>query len=678
MLATLASKPFSDPDWLFEIKWDGYRVQAVVDDGKVRIWTRNLNDAETYFPRLLTPPTWIEAERGHRRRRGRRARRRRAAGLRPPPGAARRQGAPGARLPGVRPALSRRSVAARRPAGGSQAAARERAPGDPRVRYATHSRGRGSRSTRPRKPRRSRGSSPSSAGPATSPAADRTPGSSSRSGRSRSSSSVAGRRGRGTPASSARSSSASTTAIGCGSPARWARGSRRGPARTCERALAALEPERPAVRSGAATGLHGSLGRRPRRRALGPAGAGHPGRDRLAGRATGTSARPPTRGSSRAGTRGRSRASARSTRRRPERDAAGDRGGGDDGRCRRRSCHAKAPATTARPDADIDPRGATDAELAALDAPRQGRHLARRRPRAEAHQPRQAAVPAAGRRGRGRRSPSASSSATSPGSPRRCCPHLADRPLNLQRFPNGAGRPRLLAEGHPDTAPRWLTRWHETGVDGREDRTANDHLIADRAATLCWLGNQASFEIHAWTGRSPRALEAHLRPHRHRPRREDDLGRDPRRSRGSTGPRSSTSASAAIPRRTGKRGIQVWIPVEPAATPSPRRAPGSRSSHGRSGRPCPDLVSWEWAKADRGGKARLDYTQNASIKTLVAPYAVRPRPGAPVSAPITWDELDDPDLRPDRWTIRNVVERVTAIGDLWAGLQDDHQVLPPL
>ena len=63
-------------------------------------------------------------------------------------------------------------------------------------------------------------------------------------------------------------------------------------------------------------------------------------------------------------------------------------------------------------------------------------------------------------------------------------------------------------------------------------------------------------------------------------------------------------------------------------------------------------MSWEWSKSERGGRARLDYTQNASIKTLVAPYAVRPRPGAPVSAPIRWEELDDPDLRPDRWTIR--------------------------
>ena len=55
MLATLASKPFSDPDWLYEIKWDGFRVQAVIDGGKVKTWTRNLKDAETYFPRLLSP-----------------------------------------------------------------------------------------------------------------------------------------------------------------------------------------------------------------------------------------------------------------------------------------------------------------------------------------------------------------------------------------------------------------------------------------------------------------------------------------------------------------------------------------------------------------------------------------------------------------------------------------------
>jgi len=62
----------------------------------------------------------------------------------------------------------------------------------------------------------------------------------------------------------------------------------------------------------------------------------------------------------------------------------------------------------------------------------------------------------------------------------------------------------------------------------------------------------------------------------------------------------------------------------------------------------------------------------------VAPYAVRPADGAPVSTPITWEELDDPDLRSDRWTIRTVVERVDRLGDLFAGAQNDLQELPPL
>jgi bifunctional non-homologous end joining protein LigD len=61
MKATLATKPFRDEDWLFEVKWDGYRVEAVVRDGAVAMFTRNGNNAETYFPRLLTPPTWIDA-----------------------------------------------------------------------------------------------------------------------------------------------------------------------------------------------------------------------------------------------------------------------------------------------------------------------------------------------------------------------------------------------------------------------------------------------------------------------------------------------------------------------------------------------------------------------------------------------------------------------------------------
>ena len=92
----------------------------------------------------------------------------------------------------------------------------------------------------------------------------------------------------------------------------------------------------------------------------------------------------------------------------------------------------------------------------------------------------------------------------------------------------------------------------------------------------------------------------------------------------------------------------------------------------------PELVSWSWEVKARKGLARLDFTQNAINKTLVAPYSVRPAPGAPVSVPITWDELDDPELRPDRWTIRDVGERLATKGDPFASMIGVTQPLPLL
>jgi bifunctional non-homologous end joining protein LigD len=255
-------------------------------------------------------------------------------------------------------------------------------------------------------------------------------------------------------------------------------------------------------------------------------------------------------------------------------------------------------------------------------------------------------------------------------------PHLDERPLNLHRFPNGADGPGFWQKDIPPSAPTWLRRWHEVGVDGREDRKANEHLIADRVATLCWLGNQAAFEIHAWTAR----LEEPFKP------TFALIDIDP-------GTKTTWEATLVLarlyrtalshlgvrgyPKTTGKRGIQIWIPIEPRYSFSDTSNWVERISRA-IGSTVPDLVSWDWAKANRGGKARLDYTQNQPIKTLVAPYAVRPSAGAPVSAPISWDELDDPDLRPDRWTIRTIVERVDRVGDLFAAAQTDHQVLPPV
>jgi bifunctional non-homologous end joining protein LigD len=256
-------------------------------------------------------------------------------------------------------------------------------------------------------------------------------------------------------------------------------------------------------------------------------------------------------------------------------------------------------------------------------------------------------------------------------------PHLAGRPLNLHRFPNGADGPGFWQKDMPSTAPRWLTIWHETGFREREDRAANDHLVADRAATLCWLGNQAAFEIHAWTATvdEPWVPTFAL----------IDIDPGPKTTWAETLVLARLYRTAlehlgvrAYAKTTGSRGIQAWIPVERGRYSYAETSAWVETLSRAIGATVPDLVSWEWSKADRGGKARLDYTQNAAIKTLVSPYAVRPRHGAPVSAPIRWDELDDPTLAPDRWTIRNVVERVAEAGDLFAAAQTDHQALPAL
>ncbi len=252
-------------------------------------------------------------------------------------------------------------------------------------------------------------------------------------------------------------------------------------------------------------------------------------------------------------------------------------------------------------------------------------------------------------------------------------PHLQERPLNFQRFPNGPNAPGFWQKDIPATAPAWLRRWKEVGVEARD---ANDHLIADRVGALCWLGNQTSFEIHAWTSRiddpmTPTFALIDIDPGTKTTWDETvTLAKLYRTALGHLGVRG-------YPKTTGKRGIQVWIPIEPKYT---FRDTSDWVEHlSRAvGSTVPDLVSWEWAKNRRGGKARLDYTQNTYIKTLVAPYAVRPADGAPVSTPISWEELDDPDLRSDRWTIRTVVDRVEKVGDLFADAQTDVQVLPSL
>jgi DNA ligase D len=252
-------------------------------------------------------------------------------------------------------------------------------------------------------------------------------------------------------------------------------------------------------------------------------------------------------------------------------------------------------------------------------------------------------------------------------------PYLRDRGLTLDRWPDGPAGPHFWNKEVPAYTPAWVERWRFEAAMASQSHT---YIVADRAATLAFLANQAAIDLHPWTS----TTSAPDRPS------WALIDIDP-------GPRTTWPEVLALarlyrtalghlgvrgyPKVTGKRGLHVYLPVEPRYSFRDTSAWVEQLSRA-VGAQLPDLVSWEWSVAGREGRARLDYTQNAHNKTLAAPYAVRPTATASVSAPIRWEELDDPELRPDRWTIQTMADRIAEQGDLFAGALRFDQTLPPL
>jgi bifunctional non-homologous end joining protein LigD len=252
-------------------------------------------------------------------------------------------------------------------------------------------------------------------------------------------------------------------------------------------------------------------------------------------------------------------------------------------------------------------------------------------------------------------------------------PYLEGRALNMHRFPGGAQAGGFWHKQLPDHAPDWLPRWVNPEAERGKTTT---YLVVDEPAALVWAANFGALEWHAWTSRTDRTdLPSYAlididagsattwedvlvlaRLHR---TALDHLG---------------VVAGVKV---TGHTGIQIWVPVARGPGFAETRAWVEQLSK-TIGAIVPDLVSWQWDVSRRGGRARLDYTQNVLNKTLIAPYSPRPAAGAPVSAPIDWDELDDPSLRPDGITIAMVADRLAERGDPFRVVLGSGQVLPPV
>ncbi|MFL6070716.1 MAG: DNA polymerase ligase N-terminal domain-containing protein, partial [Actinomycetes bacterium] len=204
-------------------------------------------------------------------------------------------------------------------------------------------------------------------------------------------------------------------------------------------------------------------------------------------------------------------------------------------------------------------------------------------------------------------------------------PYLRGRPLNMHRYPDGASAKGFWHKQVPSHAPEWIGRWQNPDADAGETET---YVVVDEPATLVWVANFGALEWHAWTSTTEHPDEptyAML---------DIDPGDVTTWEQTLLLARLHRDALAhlkvrAYPKLTGRRGVQVWVPVAPGYTFAETRAWAEKLSK-TIGRVVPDLVSWKWSVESRGGLARLDYTQNAVNKTLVAPYSPRPAAGAPV------------------------------------------------
>ena len=243
----------------------------------------------------------------------------------------------------------------------------------------------------------------------------------------------------------------------------------------------------------------------------------------------------------------------------------------------------------------------------------------------------------------------------------------------MNRFPGGAAEPGFWHKQLPDHAPDWIP----AGTTRRPsaDKTTT-YLVVDDPAALVWAANFGALEWHAWTART-------------------DSQRLPSYVLIDIDPGSATSWNEVLllarlhrtalehlgvraqPKLTGRRGIQIWVPIARGPGFDETRAWAEQLSRA-IGAVTPELVSWKWdvQRAGRPGPARLHPERPQQDPRRALQHSCRSR-RAGVRAD-QWDELDDPALAPDAFTIRTILDRVAEKGDLFRTVLAADQTLPPI
>lgn len=247
---------------------------------------------------------------------------------------------------------------------------------------------------------------------------------------------------------------------------------------------------------------------------------------------------------------------------------------------------------------------------------------------------------------------------------------MGGRPVLLQRFPDGAGGPSFFQKRVPKTRPDWL----QTTVVSTPNGTTSEALVVADLAHVAWAVNLGTLGFHVWP-----YLAAD-------PEHTDELrfDLDPQPGTDFADVRAAVAEVRALldelglvayPKTTGNRGLHVYVRLEPLWDSYQVRAAAVAIARELERRR-PDLVTAAWWKEERGARVFLDFNQNAPHKTVFGAWSVRARPGAQVSTPLSWDEVDA--VHPDDLTMAGLLGRLEADGDPWRGINDHPQSLTPL
>jgi bifunctional non-homologous end joining protein LigD len=248
-------------------------------------------------------------------------------------------------------------------------------------------------------------------------------------------------------------------------------------------------------------------------------------------------------------------------------------------------------------------------------------------------------------------------------------PHIRGRPVTLERYPAGIGEKGFWQKDVSKGFPAWLERVEVPKKGG----TVRHALISD-TRSLVWMANQNTVTPHVWTSRVPRLSRPDICVFDLDPA-DDDPG-VLRRAALALRDRLEELGLESFPKTSGSKGFHVFVPLDGEAD----AAEVARFAHSVGAtlvRRDPQHLTQEFAKADRGGRLYLDTGRNGGPATIAAAYAVRAKPGAPVSAPCTWRELERGEVSPRSFTLRTMASRLAAVGDLWADMPRAAKRLSP-